>query len=67
MRIGGALVGVLVFGGLVFAAGAGAARRSGPSCEGSTAGPTIDDYVKQAGPEAKIIAAWHPQDRRHGR
>ena len=52
MRIGGALLGVLVFGGL-------ALQPTQPRAQEHTflqgsAGPTIDDYVKQAGTEVEI-------------
>ena len=48
MRIGGALLGVLVFGGLVLQPTRSAAQEH-TFLQGS-AGPTIDDYVNQAGP-----------------
>ena len=53
MRIGGALLGVLVFGGL-------ALQPTQPRAQEHTflqgsAGPTIDDYVKQAGTDVKIV------------
>jgi len=53
IRIGGALVGVLVFGGLVFRPAPAPAQEH--TFLQSSAGPTIDDYVKHAGPEAKIV------------
>jgi hypothetical protein len=53
MRFWRALLGVLIFGGL-------AIRPVPPLAQEHTflqgsAGPTIDDYVKQAGPEAKVV------------
>lgn len=53
MRIGGALFGVLVCGSLAFQPSPVRAQEhtflDGPS------GPTIDDYLKQAGPDVKLV------------
>ena len=53
MRIGGALLGVLVFGGLVLQPTRLAAQEH--TFLQSSAGPTIDDYVNQAGPDVKVM------------
>src|SRR6187431_2522147 len=53
MRIGGALLGVLVFGGLVLQPTRLAAQEH--TFLNSTAGPSIDDYVNQAGPDVKVV------------
>ena len=53
MRIGGALLGVLVFGGLVFQPGPAQAQEH--TFLQSSAGPSIDDYVNQAGPGVKVV------------
>jgi hypothetical protein len=52
MRIGGALLGALIFGVAVEPTPAAAQERT--FLQGS-AGPTVEDYVKQAGPEVKIV------------
>ena len=51
---GWALVGVLILA--AFALEPGAARAQESTFLGGSTGPTIDDYLKQAGPEAKLIA-----------
>ena len=53
MRIGGALLGVLVFGGLVFQPAPAPAQEH--TFLQSSAGPSIDDYVNQAGPGVKVV------------
>ena len=53
MRIGGALLGVLVLGGLALQPTRLAAQEH--TFLQSSAGPTIDDYVNQAGPDVKIV------------
>jgi len=53
MRIGGALLGVLVFSGLALQPTRLAAQEH--TFLNSTAGPSIDDYVNQAGPDVKVV------------
>jgi hypothetical protein len=53
MRFWGALLGVLIFGGLAIRPVSSLAQEH-TFLQGS-AGPTIDDYVNQAGPEAKVV------------
>jgi hypothetical protein len=53
MRIGGALLGVLVLGGLALQPTRLAAQEH--TFLQSSAGPTIDDYVNQAGPDVKVV------------
>ena len=53
MRIGGALLGVLVGGGLVFQPAPAPAQEH--TFLQSSAGPSIDDYVNQAGPGVKVV------------
>ena len=50
----GALLGVLVFGALAFQPGVARAQES-TFLDGSS-GPTVEEYMKEAGPEAKLIA-----------
>jgi len=49
----GALFGVLIFGALAF--GPSAAPAQERTFLDDPAGPTVDDYMKQAGPEAKLV------------
>jgi hypothetical protein len=51
MRFGGALVGLLTLCGLVLQP---ALAQEHTFVQG-TAGPSIDDYVNQAGPDVKIV------------
>ena len=53
-RIEGALLGVLVFGALAFQPGITRAQES--TFLGGSSGPTVEEYMKEAGPEAKLIA-----------
>jgi hypothetical protein len=53
MRIGGTLLGVLVLGGLALQPTRLAAQEH--TFLQSSAGPTIDDYVNQAGPDVKVV------------
>jgi hypothetical protein len=49
----GALFGVLIFGALAFEPGT--VRAQERTFLDDSSGPTVDDYVKQAGPDAKLI------------
>ena len=53
-RIEGALLGVLVFGALAFQPGITRAQEL-TFLDGSS-GPTVEEYMKEAGPDAKLIA-----------
>jgi hypothetical protein len=53
-RIEGTLLGVLVFGALAFQPGITRAQES-TFLDGSS-GPTVEEYMKEAGPNAKLIA-----------
>jgi hypothetical protein len=52
-RAGGALLGILIFG--VVAAQSAPLRAQESTFLDSASGPTVDEYLKQAGPEAKLI------------
>jgi hypothetical protein len=53
MRLEGALLGVLIFGAFAFQPGSARAQES--TFLGGSSGPTVDEYLKEAGPEAKLI------------
>ena len=53
-RTWGALLGVLIFGALAFQPGFARAQES--TFLGGSSGPTVEEYLKEAGPEAKLIA-----------
>jgi hypothetical protein len=53
MRIGGALFGVLVCGSL--AVQPSSARAQEHTFLDAPSGPTVDDYLKQAGPDVKLV------------
>jgi hypothetical protein len=50
---GGAFLGILMFGALAFEPGA--IRAQEHTFLDDSGGPTVDDYLKQAGPEAKLV------------
>jgi hypothetical protein len=50
---GGALLGVLILGACAFQAGFARAQES--TFLGGSSGPTVDEYLKEAGPSAKLI------------
>ena len=53
-RIEGALLGVLIFGACAFQPGFARAQES--TFLGGSSGPTLDEYLKEAGPGAKLVA-----------
>ena len=53
-RLEGALLGVLMLGALAFQPGF--ARAQDATFLGDSSGPTIEEYMKDAGPDAKLIA-----------
>ena len=52
-RLEGALLGVLIFGALAFQPGV--ARAQDATFLGDSSGPTVDEYLKEAGPDAKLV------------
>ena len=52
-RLEGALLGVLIFGALAFQPGV--ARAQDATFLGDLSGPTVDEYLKEAGPDAKLV------------
>jgi hypothetical protein len=53
-RLEGALLGALIFGACALQPGFARAQES--TFLGGSSGPTVDEYLKEAGPEAKLIA-----------